>query len=76
MQSPSENILGVISTDNHHNLFSTNAISTFKLDTLNFYPNAITGTTLLSFQTPDTKAVHFAYFVKTSIAGDREILVN
>ena len=76
MQSPSGYILGVIGTDNHHNLFYTNAIATSKLDTLNFYPNAITGTTLLSFQTPDTNSFHFAYFVKTSTAGDREILVN
>ena len=76
MQSPSGYILGVIGTDNHHNLFYTNTIATFKLDTLNFYPNAITGTTLLSFQTPNNEFDYFVYFVKTSTAGDREILVN
>ena len=76
MQSPDGFILGVVGTDNHHNLFYTTTISTFTLDTLNFYPNAITGTTLLTFQTPDTKFDHFAYFIQTSAAGDREILVN
>ena len=68
--------LGVIGTDNHHMLFYTNPISTFTLDTLYIYPNAITGTTLLTFQTPDDLFDFYAYFIQTSSAGDREILVN
>ena len=76
MQAPDGSILGVIGTDNHHMLFYTNPIGTFTLDTLNIHPNAITGTTLLTFQTPDTKFDFFAYFTQTSSAGDREIMVN
>ena len=76
MQASDGWILGVIGTDNHHMLFYTNPISTFTLDTLNIHPNAITGTTLLTFQTPDTKFDFFAYFTQTSSAGDREIMVN
>ena len=66
----------MVGTDNHQNLFYTTTISNYTLDTLNIIPNAITGTTLLTFQTPDALFDYFAYFIQYSSAGDREILVN
>ena len=68
-------ILGVVGTDNHH-VFYAPPISSSTLDIDFFYPNTITGTTLLTFQTPDSSFAYYAYFIQTSAVGDREILVN
>ena len=76
MRDGNDKMMGVIGTNHHQNLFK-GSLNTWSgvVGNLQIYKNAISGTTLLSFQKSGGSNKYYAHFSQQS-GGDRQILIN